>query len=600
MANSIPRSVVEQYLSLEKPRYALLVDAPWGSGKTHFIQRATNCQTDETRLYVSLYNVHTTEEFDWALVRAMNPWTDAKEGKVGGRIKEVISGVQVFGCSVDLTKVNLTEIALRRLPDTLIFDDVERCGLPTKQMWGLINRFVEHEAKRVILIANSNEHTERPELLTTREKLVGQTVTIQADIEAAITSSWVNTPSGQGRSFLQNHQAEIKETFEETGHQNLRLVLRAMRDAATLIDDIDPKIVAFREPMKRLLRTFLSLHMAYHGGKISRDDLLSRGGIAPFDLPKAGEKLTPLKKLEQDHPNADISAYSGPTLSVELGCSLFVDGFASKNTVNEALRATHQFESPTEQPDWMRLWKWVDEKDVDLIAIIDKIDQRMRNFELSNPGELLQIFAAKGFMGEYLTGFSAKDHARKFYDYIKQLAAEDKLPARIPSADGSETEYGFEWHSGTIAYGGFGFEPDRRGNFLAKLLISKMDEAFAKGIPDASAKLLASLRSDPLEFRRHLDHGPGSPNYWNTPILHNLDVGKTASALLKCFNDNRTNAGLVFETIGDRKNTSRSELRPEHNWIDDLRNQLVQHARAVSPVCEAQMRLFLRRTMKHA
>ncbi len=599
MTNSIASNVVAKYLAQEKPRYALLVDGPWGSGKTHFIERATNCKTDKTRLYVSLYNVHSADEFDWALVRALKPWTKGKPGKWGRRGKEVLSGVKFMGCSVDLTKVNLTEIALESLPDTLIFDDVERCGLPTKQLWGLINRFVEHETKRVILIANSNEHTELPEFLATREKLVGQAVTIQADFDAAIAVSWVNTPSGQGQDFLQNHQAVIKETFEEAGHQNLRLLLRAVRDAATLIDDIDPKMIAFREPMKRLVRTFLALHMAYHGAKISREDLVNRGEFAPFEPQKTPKKTTPLKKLSQDHPNADISAYSGPTLSVDLGCSLFADGFASKAAVNDALRATHQFEAPSEKPNWVRLWKWGDETEADLKVIETEIDQRMQKCELSDPGEILQIFAARDYMGKFLAGFCAKKNTRKFYNYINQLAAGGKLPARVPSATGHDAVYGFEWHSGTITYGGYGFEPDRRGKHLARLLFRKMDMAFEKGLPNASANLFASLQSDPLKFRRALEHESGSPNYWYTPILHNLDTGATASALLKCFHDNRANAGLVFDTIGDRENPTRPALLPEHDWIGELREQLIQQAQAISPVCAAQMRQYIWKTMKY-
>ncbi|MES0827097.1 hypothetical protein [Ruegeria sp. SCP11] len=68
-----------------------LLPAVWGSGKTHFIERASNCKADKTRLYMSLYNVHSAEEFDWALVRAENPWTESTARNLGGRAKEAFS-----------------------------------------------------------------------------------------------------------------------------------------------------------------------------------------------------------------------------------------------------------------------------------------------------------------------------------------------------------------------------------------------------------------------------------------------------------------------------------------------------------------------------
>lgn len=138
--------------------------------RTHTVEYFTNCDADPGCLYVTLYDVQSLETFDWALVRAMKPWSDDATASWGQRARELASNIQVFGCSVDLTKVNLTEIALRALPDTLIFDDVERCGLSHAQLSGLINRYVEHEKKRVILIANSDEHKDQEAFDATRER----------------------------------------------------------------------------------------------------------------------------------------------------------------------------------------------------------------------------------------------------------------------------------------------------------------------------------------------------------------------------------------------------------------------------------------------
>ena len=303
MANGDAKQVVAKYLALKKPGYALMLDAPWGSGKTHFIGKVTDYEANETRLYVSLFNVHTTEEFEWALVRALKPWTEQTE-KWGRRISEFVRGVTVAGCSVDLTKVNMTEIALDSLPDTLVFDDVERCGIKPKQLWGLINGFVEHEGKRVILVCNSVKGEKKKQLAAIREKLVGQVVTIEPDIEAALTT---------------------------------------------------------------------------------------------------------------------------------------------------VLRETQLFQSVTARPDWVRFWKWGEEAESDLIQVEARVDRKISDFTLTIPGEILQIYAAKRFKGEFLNGFCPKENARAFWNYIQELGRRELLPARLPAATRDREAYGFDAEFGCRA-----------------------------------------------------------------------------------------------------------------------------------------------------
>ena len=91
MPNSAAKRVIENYLQVQAPGYALLVDAPWGSGKTHLIKQVTNCETDPTRLYVTLFDVDSSAAFEWALVRAVNPWAESSKASYGKRLKCVTS-----------------------------------------------------------------------------------------------------------------------------------------------------------------------------------------------------------------------------------------------------------------------------------------------------------------------------------------------------------------------------------------------------------------------------------------------------------------------------------------------------------------------------
>lgn len=99
--NEAARGVLSDYPTRPSPGYALLIDAPWGAGKTHFVKRETQCETNGERLYVSLYGVSKSEEFDWALVRALKPLSDSAPAKWLAQAKNFVSGLQVAGFAFD-------------------------------------------------------------------------------------------------------------------------------------------------------------------------------------------------------------------------------------------------------------------------------------------------------------------------------------------------------------------------------------------------------------------------------------------------------------------------------------------------------------------
>lgn len=600
MPNTAAKRVIETYLSREEPSYALLVDSPWGSGKTTILKKVTNFDVDPTRLYVSLYDVHSLEAFDWALVRAINPWSDEANASWGRRAKELASNIQVFGCSVDLTKVNLTEIALRSLPDTIIFDDVERCGLSHAQLSGLINRFVEHQKKRVILVANSDAHKDKETFDASREKVIGQTISLRPEVEAMLAASWVKIAAGQGRDALRDRQALIIKTFQEAGHQNLRLLLHSIRDAAAMLDAIEPEMLKHDRSIEHLVATFLALHMAYHGGLLSKDDMRQRGRFNRRALLKARNKEEPpdaLESLQLKHPNCNIEAGYNDVLPVDLGYLLVVDGYANRSYIRSALRETRRFSNLSEQPDWVKLWKWYEQPLTDLESASQRIEEKRKSIDITEPGEILQIYGAERLIAKYRDNTNVKAVARKWYNYIEDLSRAKKIPSFTPSRD-SEKKYGFEWGHGTIGYRGLAFETDRRANVLLRRLQNEMDLAFEREIPALVTKLMDSLRERPYDFNGFFSYSGAGENFSHTPILHHLPHGDFATILLGLFDADRQTAALIANTLSQRRSIHNTELAAELPWFDELEKELVRQAKAKSDLYLAQVRLFISKELK--
>src|SRR4051794_7402543 len=78
------REYLSYYISFPRsPYYAVLVNGPWGIGKTFLIKRLLKSLVgpDTKYVFVSLYGLATLDEIDDALLRAMYPalgWTSTK------------------------------------------------------------------------------------------------------------------------------------------------------------------------------------------------------------------------------------------------------------------------------------------------------------------------------------------------------------------------------------------------------------------------------------------------------------------------------------------------------------------------------------------
>ncbi len=591
--NDAARGVLAEYLARTDPRYALLIDAPWGAGKTYFVRRETSCDENKDRLYVSLYGVKTAEEFDWALVRALKPALGGKSGKWATQAKNFVSGLQVAGFSMDLNKVSMTEIALSSLPDTIIFDDLERCRIAHDELFGLINRFVEHQRKKVILVANSEMHPDKVSYDKTREKLIGRIVFIEADPEAAISSFWQDLGEGAGKTYLQGRQSLLIEVFKEAGHNNLRIFRQSLVDAARLVDIIEPTLRQNAEPTERLLRTYLALSMAFASGEISIEDLKERANISLFT--QSEEAKSKINIIQDRHPGADIQGYHNPILPIDLAVDLIGRGHASSSRINSQLEGTYYFAEKAETPDWIRLWRWGEELEVDLAALLGRTDKALAQDEVTVPGELLQIFGAKAFLQSFggLPGTS-DELADEFINIIGRLSEKALLPAFEPQS-ARRGGYGYSTDGDTVRYGGYGFAIDKPTRRVVDALMAAQDARFEQLLPGKAQELLRLLKEDKSAFIAAFEYLSSGQSFAETPILHHIEPKKFAAALLEQFVESLEGAAKIGDCIKERRKGHRRDLAAEHIWFEEMVGHLLYLGKARGQILGAQIALFVRR-----
>lgn len=161
---------IEEYLDSKLTTRAVLITAPWGSGKTHFFKNSIVpliVGKGLKSVYVSLNGISTIEEIETQILLQILP--------KNMRTKFVTNAINIFSRRV--LKAELNEIAgglrLKSIKSSVIcYDDLERCELKPSKLWGFINYDIEHSATKTIIMSNDDKVTK--ELFPIREKNVSR------------------------------------------------------------------------------------------------------------------------------------------------------------------------------------------------------------------------------------------------------------------------------------------------------------------------------------------------------------------------------------------------------------------------------------------
>lgn len=239
---------LNRYKDDSDPQYAVLLDGKWGCGKTFLIKSWLDTflpenEDDLTPMYVSLFGVQTVRQINDTINGLLFPFMNSKVYKIGKTFTKMVASAALrFNVDYDGDKTSdgTVDFKLDPLMDLLndkkeelkgrrilIFDDLERANIGVKELYGYINRFVEHNRFKVIVVCNSTEITDKETFNRFREKVIGRTFEIHSDVDAAINSFANETPVSY---FVQQHISAIKAAFKLTGYSNLRVLRQSIRD----------------------------------------------------------------------------------------------------------------------------------------------------------------------------------------------------------------------------------------------------------------------------------------------------------------------------------------------------------------------------------
>lgn len=162
-------NVIAEYLNNSRAEYAVMIDGDWGSGKTYFlthslirIMETIDIGRDKRRkyAYVSLYGANSIDEISKEIVFQCFGKKNKKKFEAADSVMETASNIltaSLGAVNIDLSKIKDTLAKININNWIICFDDMERCCLPINEILGYINRLVEHNKCKVIVLANEKE-----------------------------------------------------------------------------------------------------------------------------------------------------------------------------------------------------------------------------------------------------------------------------------------------------------------------------------------------------------------------------------------------------------------------------------------------------------
>ncbi|KQZ33807.1 P-loop NTPase fold protein [Caulobacter sp. Root1472] len=563
-----------------KVDYALLINAPWGAGKTRFIgdyikrHDDKNTRTDPLQpntLFVSLFGLKTSGEVRDALFAAAHPYLSSGIAKFAGTLSSSLIDKYV-GLKIDKDTFKAADI-VKIDAKIIVFDDLERTAIPMGEALGLINSFIDADPSKgfkVIVIANEQaiKGEARAAYLDQKEKVIGRTLTVQADAATVFDEFASEMPTPAAKTAALSGREAALRVFQASGSPNFRSLRQALADFDRLVDKLDPRLAASPQALGKLLLFLVAVGVEMRRQGLSTeqvsglDEHLNRFMLGPEEQPETYRVRTTIGAY------ADVD-WRDPIVPTEVLADLIASGILDRNNADAHLSTHPLIVGPASSPSWRVMWDWRDLSPAEYHDVRNRVIEDLAAGAFKRPGEILHV---AGLIIELALADDPlfPDVVTTFKRYVDEREAAGDLAPDIRQFEEPERD----------GFGSYGFRSISSEAFgeIWRYLRSATEYAQAEALRTAAGDFLASLNAnEPVGDRllRPVDLGGGCEG---DAFLHNLDVGVFADAVLR---RDKLDKSLLMALA--RRYTfagTSGSLAPERDWVEALYAELRARATA--------------------
>lgn len=601
---------LDYYFKLASPQYAVMLQAPWGAGKTWFIKEYLKRLTQEPKpIYVTLNGVSSKAEIEEQFFEQMHPFLAHKATKIGAKVlKGMLKGTLQIdwngdgkadaSASMGIPDVGIKEFLSKSNEGLIIvFDDIERCELPMHELLGYINYFVEHDDTRVVLLANEHEiiAKERREAATdqtkeekqyerVREKLIGKTFAIRPDLGSALDKFFGEIVNQDVRTMLMQERALIGELHVSSKSDNLRHLRQALLDLERIVLAVDPS-TRNPEMLRGILATFLVYSFEVRSGHLRPEQIRN---LESWVALMKDDVRNVVKELQRKYPQLQQldSVFSG-----ELWVQIIGSGIIDRAEVAAAVGQSKFYAKQEERPDWLRLNDAFEMEDAELTELVRKAEDHLEKQEYVVLGEIMHVTGSLVSLASIGVGALSEV---KIVDLALSNVEALKTNGQLPLSTEEDKLFG---HTG---WAGRSFHGETQPEFLRFLHeVGRIkSEAQVASYPAKAGELLKRLQAkevaafaDSLHWSRD-DTG----QYAREPVLASILPQDFVAAITPM---NAKQLAHVSRAIELRYEGNRIDLGPEKAWLDQVAILMAPHAEGGGKMSDYYKRL-LRKTIVSA
>jgi hypothetical protein len=279
--------------------------------------------------------------------------------------------------------------------DLFVFDDFERCDMPVTSALGYINPFVEHGGCKVIVLTNEAEikEAERAEYKRRKEKVIGQTLALEPDLDSALPTFKDQISSVDVGKFLDANMQTVRLVAEQSGSGSLRVVQQALWDFTRFYEALPNDYRLKASGVEALLAPFLAFATEFKTGQLNLEKLQGRTLVARvLAASRDKKKANPFEETANRYVGVDLS---DRLFSDDLLIEMFEQGMFKSESIRASLERNALFTDPADIPSWRVVWdKEICDDDQVITAIAD-MEAKFAARTYLEQGEILHVFGLR-------------------------------------------------------------------------------------------------------------------------------------------------------------------------------------------------------------
>lgn len=393
MSNEHIFEYLDYYVGLDDPpQYAVMLTGPWGAGKSYSIKRYLEKlrNSEKTVAYVSLYGVKSTDDIALSMLSSLIPMRDNPVSRLGGQV------ARVLWKHLPDAATGLAAGLVPKFCDLLVLDDLERAAISPIEVFGFINDFIEHESRRVLIVANEAEIDDEPNYRRLREKVIGATFEFKQEIGTALPHFIASIGDEGAQEFLDASQESILQIHHQSGSSNLRILKQSLQSWARIHKVVDPALRENKRGLTEAFKLFLALSIEIRSGRLGRDDLMDRVNkyVVGHMQKREGEgkRGTPLSEADERY---SFIRLHNSILSDAVLEQLLCDGRLNASLINESLAANELFRDSGQEPAWRKVWHGYLREAAEFEPAFEMMEKEFTERKFDDPDVILHVFGLR-------------------------------------------------------------------------------------------------------------------------------------------------------------------------------------------------------------